>query len=129
MSFLAFLVQGLPIVGKVVGKAFDAFTSYTNKKMDTELEKVRVNGQVDVSVIEARAKLAAELKEDPTIKWGRRLLIYPTGVWYALITWRSIAMENPTLEPYSWVIKSLPPSLDYIPYAVVAFCLVTAWRK
>lgn len=119
----------------VVGKAIDAFAAYYNKKQDVDLEKYKVKGQLDteaikadVAIIQARAELAAAHKDDPAAKWGRRLLIYPTGVWYLAIVWRSLVQEHPTLSEYSWVIKALPANLDYIPYAVVAYLLVTAWR-
>ena len=119
-----------------LGKVIDLVSSYINKRQDVGLEKYKVNGQIsiknieaDISIIQARAELAKALKDDPASKWGRRLLIYPTGIWYSLIVWRSIVQEHETLSEYSWVIKALPPNLDYIPYAVVAFLLVTAWRR
>lgn len=132
MGFLSFLIQGLPLIGKIT----DAFTSYTNKKMDTNLEKYRVDGQVnteamkqDTAIIQARTELAIVMKDDPVNKWGRRLLIYPTGIWFSLITYRSCFMEHPWLSEYTWTIKAMPSNLDYIPYAVVAYLLVTAWKK
>lgn len=126
------LLSLIPFVGKVL----DSVTAYLNKRQDVDLEKYKVKGNVDinavnadVAVIQARANLAAAMKDDPANKWGRRLLIYPTGVWYSAIVWRSLVQEHPILADYSWVIKALPQNLDYIPYAVVAYLLVTAWRK
>lgn len=131
-AFLAFLVQGLPFFGKVT----EAFTNYTNKKMDTDLGKYTVKGQVDTeamkqdtAIIQARTELAIVMKDDPAGKWGRRLFIYPTGAWYAFVVWRSLVQENSLLQDYSWVVKALPNNLEYIPHAVVAYLLVTAWKK
>jgi len=119
MGFLTFLLQGIPVVGKLV----DAFTNYTNKKMDTELEKYKVDGQVDLGAIQARAILAAQMKDDPATKFGRWLFILPTGVLYTLTILDSITSFHghfSTLEIPQW--------MQYMPYAVVAYLFVTAWR-
>ncbi len=124
MSFLAFLVQGIP----VIGKAFDAFTNYTNKKMDTEVEKLKVNGTVDLGVIEARSKLLAEMKEDPATKWGRRLIIYPYGTWFGFVSFYNIFKQSPW-GSYTWIILDYPAGMQYIGYAIIAYLFATAWRK
>lgn len=125
------LFELLPFANKIV----DTIGSYYNKKQDVDLEKYKVKGQIDiealkadVAIIQARAELAAQMKDDPASKWGRRLLIYPTGVWFALIIWDSIARNNSILESYRWEILAIPENLQYIPYAVVAYLLVTAWK-
>jgi len=131
LGLLSLIPQGLNILGTGVTGIF----SWLNKKQDVDLEKYREDGKVnvkqidaDVSVIQARTALALALKDDATSKWGRRLFIYPTGAWYSLVVWRSIVQEHSWLHEYSWVVKALPNNLDYIPYAVVAFLLVTAFR-
>src|SRR5688572_8293673 len=120
----------------IVGKAFDAVSSYYNKKQDVDLEKYKVKGQIDiasvnadVAIIQARAELAKAMKDDPVNKWGRRLVLYPTGLWYALIVWDSVARNNSLLEAYRWEILALPSNLDYIPYAVIAYLFVTSFRR
>lgn len=122
MGFLSFLLQGIP----VIGKGFDAFTNHTNKKMDTEVEKLRVNGKLDADVIQARANLAAVMKDDPATKFGRWFFIVPTGLFYTATIWDSSQLTRGlmtfgTLEIPSW--------MQYMPYAVVAYLFVTAWRK
>jgi len=131
MGFLGFLLQGLPLIGR----AFDSFDSYTKSKMNTDLEKYKVKGTVDVeamkqdtAIIEARTNLIAQMKDDPAAKWGRRLIIYPWGIWFTLITYRSILQESSWAE-YSWVIKAYPANLEYIGYAIIAYLLGTAWKK
>lgn len=130
MGFLTFLIQGLPLAGKLT----DAFTNYTNKKMDSAVEKYKVDGTVDIeamrqdtAIIKARTDLIATMKDDPASKWGRRLIIYPWGIWFVLITYRSILQDSPWAE-YSWVIKAYPNNLEYIGYAIIAYLLGTAWK-
>lgn len=119
----------------IVGKAIDALAAWANKKQDVGLEKYKVDGQVnveamktDVAIVQARTDLAKATSTDWIRRIGAAGLIFPTCAWYALIVWRSIVQEHETLSEYSWVIKALPANLDYIPYAVVAYLLVTAWR-
>jgi hypothetical protein len=107
---------------------------WLGKREDTALGKYKVDGEVsveamktDIEVIKARTALAEALKDDPTMKWGRRLFIYPTGVWYTSIIIYCVFHNR--LPDYTWKILALPPSIEYIPAAVVAFLLVTAWRK
>jgi hypothetical protein len=121
-AFLAFLLQGLPFVGKVV----DAFSTYTNKKMDTEVEKLKTNGQVDVSIIQARAALAATMKDDPATKYGRWFFIVPTGLFYCATMWDSTGVAR---ELYTFNTLKIPEWMQYMPYAVVAYLFVSAWRK
>jgi hypothetical protein len=78
MEFLSFLIRGIPVIGKVV----DAFTTYTNKKMDTEVQKYTTDGKIDVDVVQARTQLAIAMKDDPATKFGRWFFIIPTGLFY-----------------------------------------------
>lgn len=122
MSFFAFLLQGIPIIGK----GFDAFTNYTNKKMDSQVETLRVNGKLDADVINARTQLAIVMKDDPATKWGRWFFIIPTGVFYSMTIWDSVKFLKAFL---TFGTLELPQWMMYMPYAVVAYLFVTAWRK
>lgn len=127
MEFLTFLIRGLPLVGGLVGKGLDAFTTYTNKRMDSDLEKYKTDGKIDVDVITARTNLIAQMKEDPASKWGRRLIIYPWGLWFTAVSIRSIMQHSPWAD-YTWVVAAYPDSLNYIGYAIIAYLLGTAYR-
>jgi hypothetical protein len=109
--------------------------AFLNKKQDVALEKYKVDGQVNVSamvqdteIIKARAALAAALKDDPVVRWGRRFFIYPIGVWFTLICYDS-AFRRLLPAGWTWEVLALPQNLNYIPYAVVAFLFVSAWKK
>jgi hypothetical protein len=116
----------------VLGSVF----TWLNKKQDVDLEKYKVDGVVDVealkadvAIIQAQGRLQEVLKDDPVLRWGRRLIIYPTGGWYILIVWYCITKNNSVLKDYSWVILDLPTHLQYIPYAVTGFLLLHTWMK
>lgn len=119
----------IPFVGKFV----DAWSAHDQKKQDVVLEKYKVDGVVkvdlirqDTEVVKARVDLAKAMKDDPATRWGKRFFIYPVGVWFAAIVYYCI------LHPYFpqiLPVLALPPQLDYIPYAVIAYLFVTAWKK
>ena len=120
----------------IIDGAIKLATGIFTKKMDVDLEKYKVKGQVDVEalrqdteIIKARAELAQATKDDNTTKWGKRLFVYPVGVWFALVVYVSCFMHHPWFKDYVWEIAALPKNLDYITYAIIAYLFVTAWKK
>lgn len=133
LAFLAFLLQGLPLIGPLIGKGFDAFTNFTNKRMDTDLEKYKVKGTVDVEalkqdteIIKARTDLAIVMKDDPATKSGRYYFIHGTGLYYVAVLWDSTRF---TRNLFEIGVLEIPHWLQYMPYAVIAYLFVTAWKK
>jgi hypothetical protein len=120
---IASIIEGLAkgIIGPITG--------VFNKKMDTDLEKYRVDGQVDMAAVDATVKL-----HDTAQKWnfermkylGFRMLQYgliaPTVLWYNCVVADSIYFHSKSIE-------ALPKNLEYIPQAVVAFLLVNLTIK
>lgn len=127
--FLAFLIQGLPFFGKLT----DAFTNFTNKKMDTALEKYKEDGTVnieamkqDTAIIQARTNLAIVMKDDPATKYGRWFFIVPTGLFYIGVIWDSTGLLR---DFHKLNMLELPVWMQYMPYAVIAYLFVSAWKK
>lgn len=111
----------------------EPIASIFNKQADASVEKYKVDGQYDVEamrqdteVIRARVDLAKAMKDDPTTKMGRRLFVYPIGFWFAAIVYFCVFSPYfPGILP----VKALPTNLEYIPYAVIAYLFVSAWKK
>ena len=125
MWFLSFI----PVIGKIA----DAWSAHDQKRQDVALEKYKVDGTVnaelirsDVEVIKARVDLAKARSNDTVDRMGRRLLIYPTGIWFTAIVTDSLIHR---IFDYPYRVEALPSNLEYIPYAVVAYLLVTAFKK
>ena len=102
---------------------------FFNKRTEADLEKYKIDGKVDIAEVQARAEVAKERAVDSVDRWGRRLLIYPTGVWFALIAYTSSFMENSYIKPYVWIVHDLPKNVEYIPYAVVGYLLISVARR
>jgi len=126
---------GLDIISSIVSGVISPLAQAYNKAQDVSLEKYRVDGTVnveamrqDTEIIRARVDLAKAMKDDPTTRWGRRLFIYPVGIWFALIVYDS-AFRGLLPSELTWRVLALPGNLDYIPYAIVAYLFVSAWKK
>lgn len=122
------------IIGWVASGALSPVFEWLGKREDTALGKYKVDGEVnveamrqDTEIIRARTELALAMKDDPTTVWGRRLFIYPTGVWYTAIILYCILHNR--FPDSTWKILALPSNLEFVPLAVVAYLLVTAWKK
>lgn len=108
--------------------------SMFNKKTDAGVEKYKIDGQInveamrqDTEIIKARADLAKAMKDDPASKIGKWFFIIPTGVYYTLVVYDSCFRK--LIPGYTWVILELPGWMQYMPHAVVAYLLVSAWKK
>jgi hypothetical protein len=117
----------IPLLSKILDIP-TMLSAYFYKKQDTDLEKYKVNGQFDITLIQARAAVATARAADTVDRWGRRLIIYPTGVWYALVVADS-CLRNVLPAEWTWRVLALPPQLDYIPYAVVGYLLLSVAKR
>lgn len=105
-----------------------AVFEYLNKKQDIDLEKYKVDGTVDITAIKAMAELQAVLRDDPVLRWGRRLFIYPVGVWWSVIVYDSV-FRNLLPAWATWRVLALPPNLEYIVYAITGFLFLHSMMK
>lgn len=125
----------LGAIAKGLGEGiFTPLASIFNKKTDASIEKYKVDGQLnleamkqDTQIIQARADLAKAMKDDPTTKAGRMFFVYPVGIWFGLII--GYCIVQPYFPGYIKPVLAIPGNLEYIPYAVVAYLFVSAWKK
>lgn len=131
------LLKAIPLIGRFftlietgMGFVKDVFV----KKIDADVEKYKVKGQVDVKLIEAdteiikaRAKLAEAMKDDPGTKVARIWVMVPASVYFGIYFYY-LAFANLLPSVFIWVPKDLPPSLEYVVYAIMGYLFVTAWR-
>lgn len=125
---------GLEGIARALGEGIlTPIAAIFNKKTDASIEKYKIDGTVnveamrqDTEIIKARADLAKAMKDDVTTRLGRWFFVFPVGIWFSAIVFYCIA--GPYF-PEIKIVKALPNNLDYIPYAVVAYLFVTAWKK
>lgn len=106
---MMWLLNLLPGVGKVA----DAFSSYFNKRLDTDLEKYKVDGRIDEVRLQAAMTVWGNLQSGPdrAMRW---LFAYPLAAWWTLaiintslrdlMGWTWEVHTFPILESWGWVI-------------------------
>lgn len=123
------LLTLLPIVGPIIQGIVDAFNKYQDvslqKQVDknkTALGKQESTDNTDVSIIQARTEVAIAFKDDIGTRLIRDLVMFPVATWTACYYYTLMVPD------YSWKVLTPPESMQYIPYAVIAFLFVTAYR-
>lgn len=125
LSFLSFL----PILGPIFESLANAWGKHEDitlqKQVDTNktaLGKQQDENKTDVAVIQSRAQVAIAFKDDPGVRLIRDLVMFPIAVWtggYFYIL---------TFPHGDWIVNTPPTTMQYIPYAVIAFLFATAYR-
>lgn len=121
----------LPIVGPIIQGIVDAFSKHEDvtlqRQIDTNktaLGKQQDDNKTDVAVIQTRAQVVMAFKDDIGVRLIRDLIMFPVGVhttlYYYMLTFKGVI---PT-----WEIPPPTEAMQYIPYAVIAFLFVTAYR-
>lgn len=123
------LLTLLPIIGPIIQGIVDAFGKHEDvtlqRQVDTNktaLGKQQDANKTDVSVIQTRAQVAIAFKDDIGSRLIRDLIMFPVGVHTILYYWCL------TFPMYSFGVQEPVASMQYIPYAVIAFLFVTAYR-
>lgn len=86
------------IVSGIFGPLTTAVQTYLNKKQDVDLEKFKVDGQVDmtlvngqIAIINAQRALLQDGVKDRGTRYLQYLFGYPLGVYYAkIILWDKV---------------------------------------
>jgi hypothetical protein len=117
-----------------ISKVIDVVGAYVNKRQDVDLEKYKVNGQVNVKametdrdIIQARAALAEARAKDAADGLGRILLTWSIGVYSAAYLY-GLVFHNKLPK---WILldpKPLDTNMTYLFMAVIAYLLVTSWK-
>lgn len=108
-SFLSFI----PIIGKL----FDAISAYAVKVQDVKLEKYKVDGvvnvqliQSDVDIVKARAALQAAGQQYLGVRVMQYGFVYPLIVWFGMIVCYCIL--HPYFPGYILPVLALPDPLN-----------------
>ena len=115
-------------------KLVDFANAFFNKRMDVDLEKYKVKGNIDVkaieadvAIIQARASLATAMKDDPGTKVARLGVLVPASVYFG-VAFYYFTFANLLPKSVIWQPLPLPPSFDYLIYGIIGYLFVTAWR-
>lgn len=117
----------LPIIGPII----DGIVSIFTKFQDTEVQKYKVDGQINIAAMQAGNQLTLAAQTDLGVRLARDLIMFPVALWTALITWDNIVIHN--WKSLYLPIEKYPPTLEFLPYAVIAFLFGTTamilWKR
>lgn len=99
--------------------------------MDTDVEKTRITRTSDVEEAKVSAEIIKATQDDWGLRISRDLICFPVAVWAALMSWDTIVANH--WRWLMWDVPNFPPSVEYIPYAVMVFLLgnigINMWSR
>lgn len=111
------MLSWIPLIGPIIQGFTSVFSTVFNYKT------AQLQAGVAVTTVETNASEAIihDTMADIGIRILRDALILPPVVWSCLVGWDSIVAKHwPSLM---WHVAAYPPSLAYLPYAVMVFLL------
>lgn len=127
------ILSVIPVIGPIVQGVVDLFKQRADvdlqKTLDankTALGKSTDANKTDVAVLQTRLALALATKDDLGPKLMKDIIMYPVAVW-TLLYYYSLTFKG-LIPDHVWEIGVPPESMQYIPYAVIAYLFVTAYR-
>jgi hypothetical protein len=111
MSWLSFI----PVIGQIA----NAVSGYFNKKLDTDLEKYKVDGKIDETLISAEvAIIQAKANASSHLNFAHYLFIVPTGVYYACILFDAV---TEALFGWDWDVQPLGGWAAFTAQLIISF--------
>lgn len=119
----------IPILGPIFQTVANAWAQHEDvalkKQQDvnlTSLAKQQDISKTDLAVIQTRAQVAIAFRDDPGVRIIRDIVMFPIGVWTGAYFYML------AFPQWSWPVNTPPETMQYIPYAVIGFLFVTAYR-
>lgn len=127
------ILSVIPVIGPIVQGVVDLFKQRADidlqKTLDankTALGKQTDTNKTDVAVLQTRLALALATKDDLGVKLMRDLIMYPVAVWsmmyFYVLTFKGL------IPDHVWNVDPPVEGMQYIPYAIIAYLFVTAYR-
>jgi hypothetical protein len=121
------MLSWIPLVGPILQGLFNTASSIYSKFKDTQL------GMRNAEVEEAKvsAQIIQTTNDDIGLRILRDMVCLPVVIWTMLIGWDTIVVRhNPD---WVYIVEKYPPSVEYLPYAVLMFLLgnigFNAWKR
>jgi hypothetical protein len=108
----------IPIIGPIIQGIVSIFSKY----QDTVLGKYTIDGKVNVEGMKVSEQIIHDTQDDIGVRLTRDIIMFPVAIWTALISYDTIVVHD---HP-GWIfltVEKYPPTLEYLPYAVITFLL------
>lgn len=116
---IQWLLSSLPVVGKIV----NGLSTYFNKKLDTDLEKYKVDGRIDEVRLQAALTLLGRMQDTSGGRWMHYVFVYPLGVW-----WLALIVDSVGQRYFKWDydVLALPEPAQTWAGWMIAFLFLVA---
>lgn len=117
----------LPIIGPIIQGIVDVVKGRQDVSIKTYQEDTKRQGKetdADVAVINSRAQVAIQ-QNSLGNQLMRDVVMFPVAVHTLMSYWDAIFVKH---TAYVFGVAQVPENLQYIPYAVIAYLFVTAYR-
>jgi hypothetical protein len=105
----------------IIPQALSAVTAYFTKRTEVDLEKYKVDGQVDINAVNAEVEIVKASKDIQRDKWMQWGFVAPTVAWYVAIIIDCVFQR---LTGWKYDVLALPPQVEYVPHAIIGFLFV-----
>jgi hypothetical protein len=122
LSWLSNLVSFIPIVGKIV----DGVSTYFNKKLDTDLEKYKVDGKIDEVRLQASLTLLGRMQDTPLGRGMHYIFVYPLGIYWIVLLFNQLFKD---FIPVKWTIYTVPMLDQWGGWMIMFLFLVSIAQK
>lgn len=110
---------GLPTL---ISQALGTATAYFNRKLDIDLEKYKVNGQIDEVRLKAAMESMAAEREYLGSRAMRYVFVYPLGFWWIALIINQLVRD---FLPFTWNVHTVP-ILDNWGGIIIAYLFLRA---
>jgi hypothetical protein len=116
---IQWLLSSLPVFGKIV----DGLSTYFNKKLDTDLEKYKVDGRIDEVRLQAALTLLGRMQDTAGGRWMHYVFVYPLGFW-----WLALIVDSVGQRYFKWDydVLALPEPAQTWAGWMIAFLFLVA---
>lgn len=117
------MLSWIPLIGPIIQGIVSIFTKVEDTKLGMRADEV------------TEAKVSAQIIQTNSTNIGLRIITdmicAPVAIWTMLISWDTIVAKH--YPELMWHTANYPPSVSYLPYAVLMFLLgnigINTWNR
>lgn len=121
LAILGAFTSLIPILGPLI----DGAVSIYKQKTNTDVTKLKINTDADVTYMQSTNQLVAIFASDAMVRACRDIVMVPGSVYCGTIIWdRWISIQHPD---WVWGVLPLQGAMEYLPHALLAFFFGSAF--
>lgn len=111
------MLSWIPLLGPIIQGVASIFNGFTN----LDAVKLQTAAQTTIAETNASVQIIQATHDDICLRIMRDALCLPVVVWTCIIGWDTIVVRH--YPKWVFIVEKFPASVEYLPYAVIAFLL------